>query len=164
MKRFVDQRKRAILSLHRGEVYLGTTDSSQPHSLQRSLVSSRRGASRLLDLSEDGNLLSRCESNGQRPLQRERVSARLHGWKDAGTEGSIPRSADATTAGSNPSNCPDGIRVGACNTCGRWSVRIESDAVGNAHQAWIAFRQDWAARLEGDPQEEAVDHRYFHVL
>src|SRR5262249_32670059 len=95
---------------------------------------------------------------------REGVSVRLHDRKDAWTGGYVPRRAAATTAGADASNRPDGVRVGAFHKRGQRFAPIESDPVAKSHQAWIAFRQDGAAHLERDLQEEAVHHRYFHAL
>src|SRR5262249_54354994 len=132
------------------------------------LVNSRRWDARSLDISEDCNLLSRRKSRGQRPLQREGVSVRLHDRKDAGTGGYVPRRAAATTAattaGAKASNRPDGVRVGAFHNRRQRFALNESDPVGKSHQAWIALRQDGAAHLERDLQEEAVHHRHFHAL
>src|SRR5262245_8639790 len=123
MKRFVEQRERAILPLHRGEVYFGAADSSERHNRRRDPVYSRRWGARNLDISDDCNLLPRPEFSRQHTLQRESVSARLHGWKDAGTAGDVPRrAADTTghtTAGAKASNSPDGVRAGAFHTCGK---------------------------------------------
>ncbi len=54
--------------------------------------------------------------------------------------------------------------MGALGSRGQRFVRIERDAIRNARDTRIAFRQYRAAGLERDLQKQAVDHGQFDVL